>query len=321
MSSEGEGVSAAGGERRGPGERAARDVGVSPITGVLVATDLQSDSRSVVGAAAAVARLTRAPLHVVHVFTPAAVPPAVRARDPESEDDVVDEARTGLRHQIQALGADVDIATAEVLRRRTVDVGIADAARATAADLVVMGSHAREATSFRLGSTADRVVRTAPVPCLVVRGEPRFPLRRAAVLFDFSPTARAALGLALQWLPWLGLSEAGSRLDVLHVAWPQTPEEEGGAAPWRIEAVREEIARAGASVRRPPAEIRPCVGFSCYPADEAIQQARAERYDLIVLATRGLGLVARTLVGSVALGVLHGAPCPVLVVPPPQRRR
>jgi K+-sensing histidine kinase KdpD len=84
MSSEGEGVSAAGGERRGPGERAARDAGVSPITGVLVATDLQSDSRSVVGAAAAVARLTRAPLHVVHVFTPAAVPPRCARATPRA---------------------------------------------------------------------------------------------------------------------------------------------------------------------------------------------------------------------------------------------
>ncbi len=37
---------------------------------------------------------------------------------------------------------------------------------------------------------------------------------------------------------------------------------------------------------------------------------------LIVLSTRGHGRMAGALLGSVAQGLLHGAPCPILVIPP-----
>lgn len=292
-----------------------------PITGVLAATDLQHGSPDVLDAAVSLARLSDAPLHAVHVFTPAAVPARGRKQDPDAEEDFLEEARQGLWRQMESVRSEgVNLASVVVVRRRSVHEGIVEVARASGVDVIVMGSHARTTTSYRLGSTTDRVLRTAPVPCLVVRGEPRFPLTRAAVLTDFSAYARDGLRVALSWLPGLGLAEPGSRLDVIHVAWPQAPGDEVRVPRAITRKVEREIALASAGVARPPHEIRPRVIFSAYPADATVEEARAEGYQLIVVATHGRGAVARALIGSVALGLMHASPCPVLAVPRAHRR-
>jgi nucleotide-binding universal stress UspA family protein len=46
---------------------------------------------------------------------------------------------------------------------------------------------------------------------------------------------------------------------------------------------------------------------------------RSHEADLIVVGTRGLGGVREVLLGSVSRQVVHGARCPVVVVPPPDR--
>jgi nucleotide-binding universal stress UspA family protein len=49
------------------------------------------------------------------------------------------------------------------------------------------------------------------------------------------------------------------------------------------------------------------------PADSVCDLARQLDASMIVLGSRGLGRLARVLVGSVSEGVVHDAPCPVLV--------
>ncbi len=57
-----------------------------------------------------------------------------------------------------------------LLLRGTPSIAVLDAIRATKADLVVMGTHGRGAVAhFLLGSIAEKVVRTSPVPVLIVR--------------------------------------------------------------------------------------------------------------------------------------------------------
>jgi len=66
-------------------------------------------------------------------------------------------------------------------------------------------------------------------------------------------------------------------------------------------------------------EIRGDVGAR--PAHEVVDIARSTGADLIVAGSRGHSAVYGILVGSVTNRLLHIAPCPVLVVPPPRDAR
>ncbi|MDO7785967.1 universal stress protein [Desulforamulus aquiferis] len=50
------------------------------------------------------------------------------------------------------------------------------------------------------------------------------------------------------------------------------------------------------------------------PADEILEKARAENYDLIVIGSRGLGEIKGYLMGSVSNRVSRHASCPVLII-------
>jgi nucleotide-binding universal stress UspA family protein len=50
------------------------------------------------------------------------------------------------------------------------------------------------------------------------------------------------------------------------------------------------------------------------PAEEIVDLARLEGYDVVVMGSRGLSPVKELILGSVSHRVLHTAPCPVLIV-------
>jgi Universal stress protein family. len=69
-----------------------------------------------------------------------------------------------------------------------------------------------------------------------------------------------------------------------------------------------------AALGLPPERVREChvVGI---PGEAILNEARQGRYDMIVLGRRGLSPLKELFLGSVSQAVLHGAPCPVLIVP------
>ncbi|HEY3367667.1 MAG TPA: universal stress protein [Symbiobacteriaceae bacterium] len=50
------------------------------------------------------------------------------------------------------------------------------------------------------------------------------------------------------------------------------------------------------------------------PAEEIVDLAKCEGYDMVVMGNRGLSQLKELLIGSVSNRVLHLAPCPVLIV-------
>jgi len=78
------------------------------------------------------------------------------------------------------LAAECGVAVEGIVRdsfpRRVAEV-VVDEALAQHCDLIVMGTHGRRGLDrFALGSDAERVARTAPVPLLLIR-QPEGPMR------------------------------------------------------------------------------------------------------------------------------------------------
>jgi nucleotide-binding universal stress UspA family protein len=286
---------------------------VNQIRSILAASDLTGATDAVVRAAAALAELTGADLHIVHAFDMELS--AYTPRNPQVPglDDWVRDAARELDEQIRrALPRTAPaVASREVLVEKAHDA-IEQRAAAVGADLIIVGRHrARPAGDSFLGSTADRVIRTAEVPCLVIGAGLSMPLRRLLVPQDLSETGSKALDVALQW--GAAFSGDGLQLTVLHVI-PRVKEIAFDTAVIGPELEREvEAARVRTGV--PDVIVRELVRWGDHPAEEIVRVAEEERADLIILSTHGYGAVKRFLIGSVASGVTRGARCPVLLIP------
>lgn len=139
---------------------------------IVYATDFSKASRAAFAQALEFAKANRAKLHVVHVVAPVVpmvgdgfVTPAVyealersgQASAQKNLDRVVEKARAA---RVKADGKVLEgVAHEQILRS------------AKRADLLVLGTHGRTGMArFFLGSVAGRVVASATVPVLTVRG-------------------------------------------------------------------------------------------------------------------------------------------------------
>ncbi|HLL48434.1 MAG TPA: universal stress protein, partial [Longimicrobiaceae bacterium] len=201
---------------------------------------------------------------------------------------------------------------------------VARRAREIGAGLVVLGPHRLRMVADRLlGTTADRVIRGAECPVLVVRGEPRLPLRRITVPIDPRDPAAGALDVALGMAQALGAHArdgelTGVELRVLHLAQPGAGADgwmprRAVVGPEMSPAVEAALARAGGGAE---VEVREEVVWGGPPAREIVRLAEEDGTELLVLGTHGRGAVGRALAGSVGSEVARAAPCPVLLVPP-----
>ncbi len=190
-------------------------------------------------------------------------------------------------------------------------------AEAEGVDLIVLGSPHRGAVGRALiGSVAESILHGAPCAAMVApRGyaaaEPG-PLRRVAVAYDGTPEAKAALRAAEE----VAL-RTGAAIRVLTVVAPPVampgvggyvPVEPPDAGKIVTEAVNSVDERLAADSRRldgPPART--------------LAAACEDDVDLLLAGSRGYGPVMRVLLGSVSTQLIHMAPCPVMVVPRPQR--
>lgn len=293
------------------------------LRNILVATDLTETSDEVIRTAAALASLTDATLHVLHAFDLQLLPYVDQKPSEVGFADRIAQAEIELDRQIsRTVPSDVVIAT-RLVEMFVAHRAILDHARAVKADLVVLGPHRRRSRGDAiLGSTADHVVRTAEMPCLIARGPLTLPLRRVVAPVDLSKPAIGALEVGLGWAhafrPHGDDVDVGPAFTVLHVVprafgTAEFPFDRAMIGPELHEAVE------GAVGRVPGAEtldVREEVCWGDVPAREILKAADREEADLVVMGTHGHGAVRRALLGSVATAVARDATCPVLLVPP-----
>jgi nucleotide-binding universal stress UspA family protein len=193
---------------------------------------------------------------------------------------------------------------------------IGAAASELGCDLIVISTHGYTGLDYvLLGGTAERVIRHAQCPVLVVRKEDwRAPEpQKILVPVDFSPASldglRYALGLARPFganvtaLHVVELLGPMARLEVDVHAHERKLRE---AAKFRLEELHLEVDE--------PASAFETVFREGTSYHEIVGMAQRGGFDLIIMASLGRSGLADVFLGSTAERVVRHAPCPVLVV-------
>lgn len=160
--------------RRGVGgARVARLEGMSPFHKILVPTDFSQHSAEAVRTAAALSKLCHAPLTLLTVYQPMAVPlvpEGVLMATPAAMQKDYAEAERQLAEAVKAAKAAGAIEVASVLGQGAIFDEIIARARDGGFDLIVMGTHGRTGLKHAfLGSVAEKIVQKAPCAVLTVR--------------------------------------------------------------------------------------------------------------------------------------------------------
>ncbi|MEW6304940.1 MAG: universal stress protein [Verrucomicrobiota bacterium] len=283
---------------------------------ILVPTDFSEASRCALPFAVSLARQFRASLLVAYVV-PAMLPGELTHLGIVFEEvRLTKQAEEALRQwRERELPADLPVETLVLCGGPPHE--LARAAQDRGCDLIVLSTHGYTGWKhIALGGTAERVVRFAPCPVLVVRADSPPPanpgeFKHLLLPTDFSKASQGALQLAAAFT-----REFGADATLLHVVEsPNYPtwgyvnlairdEQLTREALERLEGMR------GHFDREAGARILVRTGNAPYTIAEV---AREQKQDLILISMHGHTGLARVLLGSVTERVVRLAPCPVLV--------
>ena len=218
-------------------------------------------------------------------------------------------ARASLESVIQRLASSPAEVTGAVVLGRP-ESEIAKYADHHGADLIAMSTHGRSMLARMLvGSVTDRVIRTSPVPVLVLH-PPSMSVdrlsppagRRLRVLapFDGSLFAADALKMAVSLL-------RPEHLEVTVMTAVVVPDFQA-LARGPLETTAQELRELGVTV------TTQIVQGDAAPA--IMRLTREGGFDLLLMSTHGHGMIARALLGSTADKAVRMSEVPVLVVQP-----
>ena len=176
--------------------------------------------------------------------------------------------------------------------------------------LLVVGSQGLDALDrFMLGSVSTNLIHHATCPVLVVK-DAAVPLRRITLATDGSAASAKALAFVVKnFQPDTSTGKSGHvpiHVTVIHampfIKYPELK----AASRHLVEQNLRKLVKAGFT-----AEAVYQLGK---PAEEIMKVASKHQADLIVMGAKGLGAIARFLLGSVSTRVVQHSSCSVLVV-------
>lgn len=304
---------------------------MTTLTRILCPVDLSDPSQQALRYAAALSSWYGASLTVLHVFNDV---PVFDVASPFSG-STMSAVMVGESQMVERR-AGVQQFVIETIGDRPAEIVVRDGAdpvgeiltEGANASLIVMGTHGRSGLDhLLLGSVAEKVLRKAPCPVLVVPphaaggdGTTSPVFKRIVCAIDFSSGSLLALNYALALA-----QEADSRITLLHaIEFPLALREVAFSTDSDVDrlhaaAEAEYLRRLRALV---PAQARMYCTVSTRvnegkPSREIQRVAASEEADLIVMGVQGRGAVDLMVFGSNTNTVIREARCPVLVVPTP----
>jgi nucleotide-binding universal stress UspA family protein len=292
---------------------------------MVVSLDLSPESFRALDFALPLAKRFGARLHLVHVYEGARLFSTVETSpllwsEAEAKRHLADEVELafGIRPQREDCHLRIGKPAAEIVTSAT-ELG---------ADLIVMAHRSQSDTGLlSLGSTTDKVLRTADCPVLVVPESSRGPVRTSSegivlqkilVPVDFSDCANEGARYASVFA-----TAVGADLLVSHVVRPPLHLVEAsrrGVQHWPME-LREEVLAAEDKLDR-LVNFLPLLEISAetevevgVPAERLAAASARTDIDLIIMSTHGYSGLRHGLLGSVAEDLARTAACPVIVVP------
>jgi nucleotide-binding universal stress UspA family protein len=184
-------------------------------------------------------------------------------------------------------------------------------------DAIVVGTHGRSGLKrLFLGSVAEGVLRSANLPVVIVREDSQLGELRVLVAIDGSDCSLRALDLAA------GLAKSlDTELVVCNVVdLARAAVLSGGAAQLveeSLELLQTESNEILAEGVKRAADIARVTSRSLEgkPIEQIERLATEIRPAFVVIGSHGRGGLSRAVMGSVAEGVVRGAPVPVIAVP------
>lgn len=287
---------------------------------LLVATDLSAPSRVAAARAAMIARDNAARLELLHVIENRGLP-QLRDLFGEASAALTERLESDIRAELDVLAADISeplgISAGQHLRSGKVLEEICNMADAMDTSLMVLGAHgAGFIRQILLGTTAERLLRRALRPLLVVRRPATEAYQKVIVAVDFSTGSHTAIQFARAVAPQASLTLFHAFEIPFESRLRFAAEEESVLDQHRLKARQHatgEVNRIAAAAGLDVGDYHSLIahGNAGLRLVEAEQQLGA---DLIVVCKHGVSMTDELLLGSVTQHVLAEASCDVLVV-------